>query len=144
MNENNNIDLKLQNAILGIYNLNSIKFMKRFLEGELGILFILFSSQKESLEPTYIANELGISKGRVTILLTSLSEKKYIDIKLDNEDRRKLNISLTKKGKKFINDEVNKAQEYLSLIRKEIGNDKTNELINILNEISNKMKDVNI
>jgi len=48
-----------------------------------------------------LANLMELTPPRVTTLLNSLEEKKYIERKIAKKDRRNIKVLLTKKGKSF-------------------------------------------
>lgn len=142
-NLNDQTNIRLMESLLKIYNVNSIKYLKRFIEGETGLMFLLYN-EKEALEPTDIAYRLGITKGRVTSILSSLSDKNYIEITLFSEDRRRFKITLTDHGKKHMDEQIQTTSKYFSLLIERIGKEKANELSSILFDIYEKMKDVEI
>ena len=87
-----------------LYNLYSSKKMKNFFEfaqGEKRALLEL-KLAKGDISPSDLCQKLSVSKQRITSILNSLYEKKYITINIDENDRRKTNIKLTPNGKKYI------------------------------------------
>ena len=126
---------KFTKTLLNIYQLQVTDVFKVFLEGETSVLFLLLSNRDTVLTPSQIAEKLGITKGRVTVMLNSLLEKELIEMNVSKEDRRKYEVSLTSKGMKEIGGYMKIADEKVNEILSEIGEDKANELIEILNLI---------
>ncbi len=129
---------RMKEALLSIFKLDVITSLKRFLEGELSIMLYLYSNYGDKVNPSEIAKNLNITKGRVTALLSSLIDKEYIKMSLDNNDRRKLNVSLTELGLTEINKEINSTDKYIDDILNKMGDEKTEELITTLHYISQK------
>ena len=59
-------------------------------------------AKKSTVSIKEMIEELEISAGRVTHILTSLEEKKYIIRRIDNSDKRNHLVDLTPESKKFI------------------------------------------
>ncbi|MFZ1289547.1 MAG: MarR family transcriptional regulator [Melioribacteraceae bacterium] len=60
-------------------------------------------AKKPTVSIKEMIDELEISAGRVTHILTSLEEKKYIIRRIDKTDKRNHLVDLTPESKKFIN-----------------------------------------
>lgn len=56
----------------------------------------------DSLSIKYIASTMGLTPGRITHILTSLEEKKFIKRKLDENDKRNVIVSLTPNSQPFL------------------------------------------
>lgn len=117
---------------------NAFKEVKTLIEGENALLFLLL--QQKSMSPSDIAHDLGITRGRVTSLINSLSEKEFIDVSISSEDRRSFNIDLTPDGEKFILPKVQNAESYFDKMITSIGQEKTKFLIELINEITEEME----
>lgn len=89
-----------KNYIIYIHNKKMKNFFK-FAQGEKRVLLELSLANADIL-PSNLCQKLGVSKQRITSILNSLYEKKYITINIDENDRRKTNIKLTPNGKKYI------------------------------------------
>ena len=137
MNDNKK---KLNEALLRILQLDITNVLKQFLEGEVGLLFLLLRSQR-SLSPSEIAKNLNISKGRVAALINSLCDKEYIEVTISQEDRRSFNVSLTKEGYAYLKEKINYADLYFDKMLEKLGEEKSNTLIDILNETVTLMEE---
>lgn len=131
---------KLLNALSDVLQLDAIASLRVFLEGEVSLLFLLFQENKP-LPPTEIAKKLNVSKGRVTALLNSLSDKEYIDIEVSNVDRRRFDVSLNLKGLEYLNEKRAEADKYFEIMIERIGKEKTDQLIGIITDIVRVMED---
>lgn len=63
----------------------------------LGVLF----EADGSLRPSEIATELGIKQPVCTVLIKKMEHKRLVSRRLDHEDSRVTNISITKSGQKL-------------------------------------------
>ncbi len=59
-------------------------------------------TRKSSLSIKEIAQRMKITPGRITHILTSLEDKKFIIRKIDSFDKRNVIVNLTSKSKPFI------------------------------------------
>ena len=135
-----NVKEKFINSLMGVLKLDAISVLKIFIEGEVSLLFLLYQENRP-LPPSQIAQCLGVSKGRVTALLNSLAEKDYIEISLSTEDRRRFDVSLTESGRLFLEEKKQKAEDCIEVMIESIGNQRTMELIDIISEIVQVMKE---
>lgn len=136
----NNTKTNFTNSLLNILQLDIIGTLKQFIEGEIGILFLLYR-KGISLSPKQISIEQSISKGRVAVLINSLIDKEYVEVSISTKDRRSFNVSLSIKGKSFLVDKMNYADDYFTKMIIKIGDDRTNTLTNLLDEIVDLMKE---
>lgn len=85
---------------------------------------------------------LRISKPAVSQLINSLEKKEMITREIDKKDRRKFIVKLTKKGyneMKRMHEESDKL--FMEIIQR-FGEDETQELIRLLNKLSDIAQDV--
>ncbi len=134
------IKQRLTYSLLQILDLDVAAVLKQFLEGETSVLFLLFRTGKPH-SPSEIVNELSISKGRVTTLLNSLFDKELIDIKMSEDDRRSFTVSITQKGLAVLGEKMANADRYFDKLVERLGKEKSNTLIEILNETVEIMKE---
>jgi DNA-binding MarR family transcriptional regulator len=117
--------------------------MKNFFEfaqGEKRAL-LEFKLAKGDISPSDLCQKLSVSKQRITSILNSLYEKKYITINIDENDRRKTNIKLTPNGKKYIDKLIAYVLTDLNKIINKISSkdiDKLTEIMANINKILNE------
>lgn len=113
---------------------NSIKL---YFKGEEAILLFLSEKlDKEVVTPGDISEKLYITTARVAASLNSLQSKELITREIDCEDRRKIIIELTDKGKKMALDLKEKHLEELNNLLSKLGEDDTSELLRIIENIT--------
>ncbi len=76
--------------------------------------------QKESYGVKDLALELDITPGGVTRIITSLEKKGIIKRKISAEDRRNINVSLTRKGQNMVDALRDESREIHGKILKQI------------------------
>ncbi|MDL2292842.1 MarR family winged helix-turn-helix transcriptional regulator [Acholeplasma sp. OttesenSCG-928-E16] len=128
---------KLTNSLLNIYRLDFVSTLGDFLYGEQAVLFNL-SIIKDSDIGT-IGENSNISKSRMSAVIKSLLRKKYITIKNDPKDKRKKIVILSKTGQMYINEKLIEAEQILNDCISKMGKEKTKELIDLLDYMSERM-----
>lgn len=137
----NDLRNNLTEALLDIYRLESLDNLKIFLEGEIGVLFLLCQSGVKELSPSDISMRLNITKGRVTALLNALRKKDYIIITINDKDRRMLVVRLSEKGDAFIKQKMDSANLFLDRVINLVGMEKIQTLVVNINEVIDKLKE---
>jgi DNA-binding MarR family transcriptional regulator len=66
------------------------------------LFFAQNMSERGELNPSEISERQGVSRNTISSLIRSLENDGLIDRRLDKEDRRKFNISLTEKGEAIV------------------------------------------
>jgi len=69
--------------------------------------------KKQPLSMTELSNELGIPKPNITVLVDKIIENKFAERIHNNDDRRLVMISLTKKGYDFLESTQKNYQEQI-------------------------------
>lgn len=134
------INKRFTNSLLGIYNLEIIKYFIRFLEGEQAVLFSLYIGQEN--QPSKISEKLDITKARMSSIIRSLKHKNMIETHRDLKDKRKLNLILKKEGREFIKEKELEILNLFNYFQKQMGEDKILQLTKLLEEITIIMKEV--
>lgn len=132
---------ELSDALLELMKLEIFKEFKMFVEGEVALLFLLSLAPNQMLTPKQIALDLGITKGRVTSLINSLNEKRYLEVSISSEDRRSFNICLTKEGEAFLNPKLTDARKQLEKVISILGKDKIKMLIEVIYQLKENMEE---
>lgn len=126
-------------ALTNIYSLNIVPFFARFLEGEQAVLLAILEFKKTM--PSEICKATGIERNRMSAIIKSLRAKEYILVARDTCDKRKMNLSLTTKGKNFILEKIIQANNVFDRLIKAIGDKNIMELTRIINLAVEEMKD---
>ncbi|MBR1723491.1 MAG: MarR family transcriptional regulator [Ruminococcus sp.] len=76
--------------------------LSEYLRGECRLLLYLNISEEQSVQPGKLAEKLGISTARVASILKSLENKGMIERHCGTADKRKVFVTITKKGSDYI------------------------------------------
>lgn len=136
------IKKNLSDALLGIYELDITQKLTLFLQGEQAVLFAL--SVAGISNPSIMSAKLGLTRSRMSMILTSLKKKDMIYLETDEEDRRRTNVILTKKGKKFISSKEEEVMSFFDIYIENMGEKKVLQLIDLLNDTVSNMKEVKV
>ena len=80
--------------------LDIIAGLREFVEGEIAALYCL-NEAEGALAPSQLSEELKVSRARTANILRSLRNKGLIAMEIDDDDRRKMQVGLTEKGRNF-------------------------------------------
>ena len=92
-------------------------------------------SKKSTVSIKEMIEELEISAGRVTHILTSLEKKNYIVRRVDKADKRNHLVDLTPESKKFINQLSKKHIELHENILNDIGEENKQVVTNVMSQL---------
>jgi len=85
---------------------SALKHFEETLKTETGLSFndalCLCSIKRGIQEPGLIAQEMDLSPSRLTRILNTLEERKYITRKISDGDRRGISVQLTRLGDKIV------------------------------------------
>ena len=87
------------------------------------------------MNPSEISEALGITKARVTAISNALYEKEFILFHKNEKDKRKINLMLSPLGEVMITHKLEMLDKRIISILEDLGIEKTEMLIDILNEI---------
>ena len=97
-------------------------------------------SKKSTVSIKEMIDELEISAGRVTHILTSLEEKRYIIRRVDSHDKRNHLVDLTPESRKFITSLTKKHIELHQNILNNISDDKKEIITQVMVELINALE----
>jgi DNA-binding MarR family transcriptional regulator len=92
-------------------------------------------SKKSTVSIKEMIEELEISAGRVTHILTSLEKKNYIIRRVDSTDKRNHLVDLTAESRKFINQLSKKHIEIHQSILDNIGNENKTMVTSVMSQL---------
>ncbi|PID63149.1 MAG: hypothetical protein CR986_00325 [Ignavibacteriae bacterium] len=100
-------------------------------------------SKKTTVSIKEMINELEISAGRVTHILTSLEDKKYITKRVDKKDKRNHLVDLTSESKVFIDELTEKHIELNQNILNKITSDERKLITKVLTRLIDELEQWN-
>ncbi|MGM0396671.1 MAG: MarR family winged helix-turn-helix transcriptional regulator [Bacillota bacterium] len=132
---------QLIEALGKVYYMEAFSQLVEFLQGELYVLYYLGTREEEETSPSQISGNLHMSRPRTTATLASLRKKGFVVTRANEEDRRRVDVMITKKGMDYMNGKKNAVNEKLDIFIQEIGQEDTLDLIRIIDKAAGLMED---
>ncbi len=126
-----NLGESLYNLLAELLNSKQNRKVLDSIRGEYGVLRYL-SYVEDRVSAGMLTEQLHVVPGRMTDILNSLENKKLIERRSDDEDRRRIRVCITEIGKKQavkLGEEISKEYEGLFQV---LGRKDTLELIRLL------------
>ena len=89
---------ELMHQLWRMNKMDLIVSLQEFIEGETATLSFLGSCAGRQVTPSQISDNLHISRARTANILRSLRRKKFVEMCILEDDRRKMCVSLTEAG----------------------------------------------
>lgn len=83
-------------------NLNRYFKQKKLKLNKLDFRILNILKENEYISANEIAKSLNLSRPRITVSINELSNKGFIEINKDKNDKRKYNINITNKGDEYL------------------------------------------
>ena len=109
-----------------------IAHLREFVEGETAALYYLNNCGSETLTPTQISEYLQVSRARAANILRSLRGKGYVRMDIAEDDRRKMDVTITDAGRKAMEDKYNFLLRYFELYIDVLGEEDVADLTRLL------------
>ena len=116
---------------------------KDCLQGEAGVLFYLAFIQNK-ITPSNLSKKINVSAPRIASVLNSLESKKMISKKIDNLDKRKTVVEITKDGLKYIINKKDKAMNNLTKVLEKLEDKEVEEYIQLTKKIVSIIDEIHI
>lgn len=130
----------ISNTFLGLRPLlvsHMIKPLKEiekcsFPPGYINVMHCLMMKGQEPISMTDLAVAASIAKPNLTIIVDRLIEEEFVERSTDENDRRIVNISLTKDGKDFV---IKQKKDFVKFMEERISNFEEEDLIKLKNAL---------
>lgn len=123
---------ELMHQLWRMNKMDLIVSLQEFIEGETATLSFLGSCAGRQVTPSQISDNLHISRARTANILRSLRRKKFVEMCILEDDRRKMCVSLTEAGKAFLEEKRRFLIEYFDLYVEVLGEQDIKELTRLL------------
>lgn len=127
----NNLSAKLFEQLKTLYFSSDHFGLTEFFQGEMKVLSYI-AVQGHELLPGQMSASLDMTGGRIAGILRSLEKKGYITRRTDKADRRRVLVSTTEQGSRYINTAAEKLEKRLDMLVDEMGSENTVRLIESL------------
>lgn len=88
--------------------------------------------QDEPVSPKFLADSLGISSARIAVVLGTLEKKDQIIRTMDKNDRRRINVILTEKGKECAENGKKEMRDKIIKVFEQMGQNDTLQFIKMI------------
>lgn len=105
--------------------------LREFAEGETAALVALHF-QHDRMTPSLLSETLQVSRARTANILRTLRQKGFIQMEMSEEDRRKMYVSLTTEGIRFLEEKHRFLVNYFDLYVEALGETDIAELTRLL------------
>lgn len=102
---------ELMTQLWRMNRMDMIELLREFIEGETAALWFMASAGKDRVSPSQISDEIRVSRARAANILRSLRSKGFVEMEIAPEDRRKMDVVLTPRGRRFLE------EKYARLVR---------------------------
>lgn len=99
-------------------------------------ILMIQTERNNSIYPSDLSDKLNLSRSYITAVLNSLEKKNFIMRTLDTSDRRRILVRITDKGRHIFDDMAAKELEQADILISGLTNEKTLNLILLLNQAS--------
>lgn len=128
---NGDLAVKLFDQLKELYFSKSPIGFEEFLRGEMKVLSFI-SREDRALLPGQLSSALEMTGGRIAGILRSLEKKGFITRKTDELDRRRVLVSITESGSRYILSRSEALETKLDMLVTAMGRDNTKKLIDSL------------
>lgn len=125
----------LQAELIGIlqtlYDTEALTPMMEFCQGEMRVLLYLLA-REEKAYPSQLSESLAVTRQRITTILSAMRKKGLIQMEIEEEDRRKMSVTLTDAGRAAAIEKQQYAHRYLGQLVESLGEEDSRELVRLL------------
>ena len=104
--------------------------------GTMAIGYTLLNIDKDGTPSMKLGPKMGMEPRSLTRMIKSLEEKGWIEKKMDNSDKRMVNIHLTETGKKMRNLSKSSVIKFNKTVQEKINNSELKTCFKVLDEIN--------
>ena len=132
MNSLQPLQTELIAALQTLYDMQSLAPLMEFCQGEMRVLFYLLSHEDEKIYPSHLSDALGVTRQRITSVLSGMRKKDLIRMEIEEQDRRRMSVSLTEKGRIEALEKQQNAYRYLEQMMLLLGEEDSRELVRLM------------
>ena len=125
---------RLAEAFRKLYAMGDVESLAHFWQGEPRILYYLYFKQDQEVNPSELSEALGVTRARITSILSSLRTKELIRMCVSERDRRRMIVELSEEGIAKVEQECARMEARLQHLRDGLGEEKAEQLRSLLEE----------
>lgn len=113
--------------------------LNRLFRGEVRAMYYIDEMGEAGIAPSRLSERMGVSKARVTVILSTLSRKGYVQMVASDSDRRCTSAHLTAEGKAYFEHQQIKTRAPFALLIERMGEEDASEFIRLLRIVDEKL-----
>lgn len=127
---------KIQAAARKLQNVTFVKGKKTFNNSEMRMLEEIAAAEKKGdrLISTQLADKVGVTRSAISQIVNRLSDRGLVVRIADDVDRKIAYIEMTDKAKALYQSQRKRMGDVVAQVVDEFGADKTNEMLELVNE----------
>lgn len=107
-----------------------------FFQGELKMLNFLDTSESGNITPSELCKALSVTSARTAAALKSAEKKGFISRRISENDRRKVIVSITDKGRYYVEQKRSCLINELEFLLRHLGKSDSAELLRIIKRLT--------
>ena len=132
---------RLAEALRRLYAIGELETLSHFWQGEPKILYHLYFRQNQEVNPSELSEALGVTRARITSILSSLRAKGMIHMHVSERDRRRMVVELSDQGRAKVEQECEQIEAHMQQLRNGLGNQKAEQLLSLLEQSVTLLED---
>lgn len=132
MEELSPLQEQLVNALQTLYDTEAITPLMEFCQGEMRVLFYLLSHKEDKVYPSQLSEALVVTRQRITVILSAMRRKGLILMEVEEQDRRRMSITLTETGQALAEEKRRSAYMYLGQLIFHLGEENSRNLVRLM------------
>ncbi|MDD6175225.1 MAG: MarR family winged helix-turn-helix transcriptional regulator [Firmicutes bacterium] len=125
---------RMAEALRRLYAIRELETLSHFWQGEPKILYHLYFRQDQEVNPSELSEALGVTRARITSILSSLRAKGLIRMHVSERDRRRMVVELSEQGRDKVEQECAQIEERMQRLRSGLGDEKARLLLLLLEQ----------
>ena len=117
-------------TVLGQYGLSQGRFL---------VLIVMNRTPQEAINPSFLAEKLGVTRATVTGLLDGLETGKFIERIADSQDRRRIGIRLTPEGRQVLGNLLPDYYRIMARLTAGLSENERQTMLSLLTKINQKL-----
>lgn len=131
---------ELLDSLYHILDLEAFATLDDFLQGETLLLRFLVLRQGPVC-PSDLSDQLHLSRSRITAALSALRRKGLVLTEPSQEDRRRVEVTITPEGQAVIGEKVDQLNAYFDRLVNGLGSEETHQLTGLIDRCVKIMED---
>lgn len=131
---------ELLDSLYHILDLEAFATLDDFLQGETLLLRFL-ALRREPVCPSDLSDQLHLSRSRITAALSALRRKGLVLTEPSQEDRRRVEVTITQEGQAVIGEKIERLNAYFDRLVNGLGSEETHQLIGLIDRCVKIMED---